>query len=95
MPTAKTAHPAHPAPAFTPEGIAPADLYRQLTTDEAAEYLGVPKRNLEAMRQSGKGPLFVRFSPRNVRYRLIDLIRYQERMLRRSTCDDTGPAAAA
>jgi hypothetical protein len=80
---------------FTPEGIPQADLYRQLTTDQAAEYLGVPKRNLEQMRQTGNGPVFVRFSPRNVRYRLIDLIRFQERMLRRSTCDTDHPAHAA
>lgn len=80
---------------YTPEGIPQAELYRQLTTDQAADYLRVPKRNLENMRQTGNGPVFVRFSPRNVRYRLIDLIRYQERMLRRSTCDDNGPKAAA
>jgi len=72
---------------FVPQGVPQADLYRQLNTTQAAEFLGVPKRNLEAMRQTGTGPVFVRFSPRNVRYRLIDLIRYQERMLRRSTCE--------
>ncbi|MGB5830798.1 MAG: hypothetical protein WBG92_02235, partial [Thiohalocapsa sp.] len=93
MTTATTAPKVHPSATFAPEGIPQAELYWQMTTDQAAAYLSVPKRNLEAMRAEGRGPLFVRFSHRNVRYRLIDLIRYQERMLRRSTCDETGPQA--
>ena len=74
-----------PAAIFVPEGIAQAELYRQLTTAQAADFLNVPKRNLEQMRSEGRGPLFVRFSKRNVRYRLLDLIRYQEKQLRQST----------
>ncbi len=76
----------------TPDNIPPADLYRQFNTDQAAEFLHVPKRNLEQMRHDGRGPLFVRFSRRNVRYRLLDLIRYQEKQLRQSTLDE-GEAA--
>jgi hypothetical protein len=96
MPTTKPADGRdYRAATFIPDGIPPAELYRQMNTDEAADYLGVPKRNLEAMRQTGTGPLFVRLTRRSVRYRLIDLIRYQELKLRRSTCDETGPQAAA
>ncbi len=81
---------------FMPEGVSGAELYRQMTTGQASDFLGIPKRNLEAMRQHGTGPVFVRFSARNVRYRVIDLIRYQESRLRRSTLDDglTQEAAA-
>jgi hypothetical protein len=93
LPASDTHPPAHAT--HIPPGIPPAELYRQMTTVEAAKYLGVPTRNLEAMRQTGTGPLFVRFSARSIRYRLIDLIRYQERMLRRSTCDVTGPDTGA
>lgn len=95
MPNATTSRAVHPSATFIPEGVPQADLYRQMTTTQAASYLGVAKRQLEAMRSDGRGPLFIRFSHRNVRYRLIDLIRYQERMLRRSTVDETGPQAEA
>jgi len=83
MPTVST--PAYAT--FIPEGVSPEELYRQLTTDQAAQFLGVPKRTLEQMRYEGKGPLFVKFSARNVRYRMIDLVRYQERQLRQSSLE--------
>lgn len=83
-----------PTATFIPEGVPQSELYRQLTTVQAAAFLNVPKRNLEQMRAEGRGPLFVRFSKRNVRYRLLDLIRYQERHLRQSTLQDRAPNAA-
>ncbi len=78
------------ATTYAPD-MPPAELYRQLNTDQAAAFLAIPKRNLEYMRQTGKGPLFVRVSPRNVRYRMIDLIRFQERRLRVNTISDDVP----
>ena len=84
------ANTALPFATFSADGIPHTDLYRQLTTGQAADFLNIPKRNLELMRAEGKGPLFVRFSPRNIRYRLIDLIRYQERQLRQSTLNVRG-----
>lgn len=40
-----------------------------LTTEQAAEYLGMTSRFLEEKRRTGGGPLFVRISARAVRYR--------------------------
>jgi hypothetical protein len=69
---------------FTPDNIPTAELYRQLDTDQTADFLNVPKRNLEMMRSQGTGPLFIRVGRRAVRYRLLDLIRYQEKQLRQN-----------
>ncbi|MFE8032029.1 helix-turn-helix transcriptional regulator [Thiohalocapsa marina] len=80
---------------YTPQEIPPAELYQQLDTGAAAAFLNVPKRNLELMRQHGDGPLFVRVGKRAVRYRLLDLIRYQERQLRQSSIQTEAPASAA
>lgn len=61
------------------------ELYRQFDTDEAAEILDIAPRSLEKKRQEGTGPPFVRLSPKCVRYRLIDLIKYQEAHLKTNT----------
>lgn len=78
---------------FTPENIPAAELYQQFDTDKAAAFLSIPKRNLEMMRHDGTGPQFVRVGRRAVRYRLLDLIRYQEMQLRRNTLQDKCPNA--
>lgn len=39
-----------------------------LTTKEAAAQLGVSPRTLQAWRYEGKGPDYLRFSHKNVRY---------------------------
>ncbi|MCP4091801.1 MAG: DNA-binding protein [Gammaproteobacteria bacterium] len=64
-----------------------ADLYRQINTKEASAFLSVTVRYLEQMRQHGKGPKFVKVSPRCVRYRIIDLIEFQEANLRKNTIE--------
>lgn len=46
---------------------------RLLTPDETAKFLRLQVRTLEAMRQRGTGPGFIRYSGRCVRYRLRDL----------------------
>ncbi|MEJ1377275.1 MAG: DNA-binding protein [Candidatus Sedimenticola sp. (ex Thyasira tokunagai)] len=61
------------------------DLYKQISTKAAAEFLGITPRKLEMMRQHGDGPVFVRFSPKCVRYRLKDLIEFQESHLCKNT----------
>jgi len=56
-----------------------------LTEGEAAEYLRLTPRALQAWRYQGKGPQFVKISRRAIRYRLIDLEAFVEENLRRST----------
>ena len=60
----------------------------------AAEFAGLKPRGLEAMRQRGDGPKFVRVSSRCIRYRRIDLREWSESLLRKST-SDPGPKATA
>ena len=60
-----------------------------LTTDEAAEYLGVSAKKLEMGRCIGMGPQFVRLG-RLVRYRADDLLAYLEANTYRSTSDKGG-----
>lgn len=55
-----------------------------LTTDEAAEYVGLQKSTLEAWRCRGGGPRFVKMG-RAVRYRQADLDAWIETRLRENT----------
>ncbi|WP_376690094.1 helix-turn-helix transcriptional regulator [Wenzhouxiangella sp. EGI_FJ10409] len=55
-----------------------------LTTEEAAEYVGLQKSTLEAWRCRGGGPRFVKMG-RAVRYRLVDLDAWIESRLRENT----------
>ena len=58
-----------------------------LTETEAAEYLSLTNRALQAWRCQGRGPRFVKISARAIRYRLSDLEAWVEDRLRRSTSD--------
>ena len=58
-----------------------------LRETEAASFLGFTPRALQAWRQRGEGPLFVRISARAIRYRRRDLISWSEERLRISTSD--------
>lgn len=62
-----------------------------LTEIEAAKYLQLTRRALQAWRCQGKGPKFVKISARAVRYRQDDLEQWVEDRLRSST-SDPGPA---
>ena len=62
-----------------------------LTEIEAAEYLQLTRRALQAWRCQGKGPKFVKISARAVRYRQGDLEQWVEDRLRSST-SDPGPS---
>ena len=64
------------------------DLDRLITEKEAAEYLGVTRRALQAWRLSGKGPQFVKISQRCVRYRLREINIWAEQKLRSSTSEN-------
>lgn len=44
-----------------------------LKPKEAAEYLGIGLSTLAQMRMAGKGPVFIAYSPRMIRYRQGDL----------------------
>jgi hypothetical protein len=61
------------------------ELYQLLNTEDAAALLDVSPRLLEKKRQEGNGLPFVRLSPKCVRYRLIDLIKFQEAHLQTNT----------
>ncbi len=63
-----------------------------LTEAEAAEYLKLTCRALQAWRYKGRGPQYVKISSRAVRYRLEDLEGWIENRLRSST-SDPGPDA--
>lgn len=69
--------------------LSPSPLLNQR---DAASYLSVEPRTLEAWRCRGGGPPFVRISARAIRYRREDLSRWIEERVRRSTSDE-GPSA--
>jgi predicted DNA-binding transcriptional regulator AlpA len=58
-----------------------------LTEEDAAAYLKLTRRALQAWRYQGRGPRFVKISARAVRYRPEDLERWIETRLRTSTVD--------
>ena len=57
-----------------------------LTTNEAAEQLGLSPRNLEALRVRGGGPRYLKLG-RRVLYRPDDLANWEEKHARQSTSD--------
>lgn len=60
-------------------------------TQEAADLLGVSKRQLEEWREQGKGPAYSRIGPKLVVYPHATLIKYLDRHLVR-TIDQQDPA---
>jgi predicted site-specific integrase-resolvase len=65
-----------------------------LTETETANLLRVKPKTLQEWRRRGHSLRYVRISAGCIRYRLGDVIHFQESRLRRST-SDTGTAAAA
>lgn len=63
---------------------------RLLTSQEAADFLGLTTRFLEMRRFKGGGPPFIRVSGRCVRYLTSDLRAWVEG-LRRTSTSDVGP----
>jgi predicted DNA-binding transcriptional regulator AlpA len=62
-----------------------------LTTNQAAEYLGMKKAYLQRLRMTGEGPEYLRISPRRVLYTMEDIGRWLDGQRRRSTVDP-GPS---
>jgi excisionase family DNA binding protein len=73
----------------------PANTARELLNEaQAADYLNVSARTLQAWRVQGRGPLFTKLS-RAVRYRRADLDAYVARGVVQSTTQaDAGKNAA-
>jgi len=57
------------------------------TESQTAQYLNFTPRCLQAWRQRGGGPKYVRISSRAIRYRKIDLDDWIEERLRSSTSE--------
>ena len=53
----------------------------------AAKFLGVTDRTVQKWRQTGGGPRYIVLSSRCLRYRRIDLCKWAEARLRKSTSD--------
>jgi hypothetical protein len=83
----------HPEPAWCDEAVdrgairgPPMPMHPLvLRTRDAANYLGLSESHLEKLRIRGGGPLYVRFSPRAVGYRITDLDAWAASRLRTST----------
>lgn len=65
------------------------DYWHSLITEKAAAaFLGVTVRFMQARRQHGGGPRFIRISSRCIRYRRSDLQNFANEHLRASTSDE-------
>ena len=71
----------------SPSGQDPGYWHSLINEDETAEFLGLNARTLQAMRQKGGGPRFVKISARCIRYRRTDLKAWAEARMRTSTSD--------
>ncbi len=71
----------------------PGFWHELINEKKAGAFLGVGHRYMQAMRQHGDGPVFVRLSARCRKYRRIDLKIWADERLRIST-SDPGPEAA-
>ncbi len=77
-----------------PESGASPDFWFQLINETAAaEFLNLTPRSMQAMRQRGGGPCFVRISARCIKYRRADLKSYADDRVRLSTSDPDEAAA--
>lgn len=70
-----------------PDTSKPVFLELLMSTALAASYLKISPRALEKWRLTGEGPVFVKVSPKCVRYRLQDLKEFVEKRLRKSTSE--------
>ena len=81
----------------TQEAVPPSDPghdYWNALVDEkvAAEFPKVTPRSMQAMRQRGGGPQFIRLSSRCIRYRRTDLRAWADARMRSSTSDSSEAA---
>ena len=66
-----------------------------MTTAQAAEFLNVPKATLTQWRYLGRGPEFVKFNARCIRYKLEQLEAWIASCIRTSTSDSGMSAMVA
>lgn len=66
----------------------PTDDFALMAEEQAAAFIGVTRRSLQAWRINGNGPQYVKISARCVRYRRMDLIQWSEKRLQTSTSKD-------
>ncbi len=70
----------------------PAFWHELISETEAADFLDLTPRSMQAMRQRGDGPPFFRLSARSVKYTRFRLKGWYDARVRTST-SDTGQAA--
>ena len=74
--------------------IQASDYWQALIDEnEAGAFLGLTVRGMQAYRQRGDGPRYIRISARCIRYRRIDLKAWADARLRKSTSDPGAEAA--
>ncbi len=66
----------------------PADGDALLNEEQAAAFIGVTRRAMQAWRISGKGPKYVRISARCIRYQKPSLIEWGKTLTQTSTSQD-------
>jgi len=79
-----------PTPPASPDQAAAANQrywYELINERAGGEFLGLTDRTMQAYRQRGRGPPFVRISSRCIRYRRFDLKAWAEARMRSSTSD--------
>lgn len=74
MNSTKKSNNQHPLPSLSPSNHEPVQS-QNLTTRQAADYLGLKEATLEQWRWNGRGPRFVKLG-RACRYRTADLDAY-------------------
>ena len=65
----------------------PSDPLALMTEEQAAAFLGVTRRCMQAWRLSGNGPKYVRLSTRCIRYRRAELVSFSENLIQSSTSE--------
>lgn len=74
-------------PFADPESAGHLYWYGLIPERDAAEFLGLTVRYMQKKRQDGQGPEYVVISSRCLRYRRVELRKWSEARLRRSTVD--------
>ena len=65
----------------------PSDPLALGTEEQAAVFLGVTRRCLQAWRLTGNGPKYVRLSTRCIRYRRAELVSFSVNLIRSITSE--------
>lgn len=80
---------------ISPSQLVDSDYWNGLINeDDAARFLSLSPRTLQAFRQKGGGPEYVRISSRCIRYRRSELKAWSDARVQTSTSQDQGQEAA-